>query len=1574
MSISRDRSPVSRPVVRSTSTAAGSSTSHNTNHHTSHLLSGTNTLGGGGATTTVATAQPILPSRIALPVRGTSPGPTEDTAGLSGGTTLRREQSPVVPCIKRAGQAATVSGSGAASPQHWWRDPNTSNRVVPSSPQFASPQTLGFGGACNSDRGRSGVPVTTAAVSKAVSNGIKPGAASVFSSSVLIREASAEEAPGKAQSAHVLPYTMGEVTFEPAVPRPDGRPMLKMHLSQNSTMRQVREALGIRLGVDPALVQLIAGSSGGRFSAFEDSERLGTRRKLHVLGVDLPTSARQGPPSAFATPAIAATGIGGAVQRPAAAVSTAGFPATTAAASPTTRPTTAVAATAAQSESLQPTSSYMSSVPSNQAKVEGGDCLTIHQGKSSGITLTLQGVSPVWSIADVRRALAREAQRPVLLERGRFVRQTGDGRLMALKEGDFVQSLQPEDKVILIGESIYAGGKAPETTRTQTQQPEVLRSRDVSAEQSRAHPTISAAASAAFANPNRRGSGGSAGGGGTHLGLQAPRVMPLANSRIRSSSEGPPPISVDPVAPQFASFGLGVGGPSYDNGTSNLIHRNQLNGNSLNSNGQNSSIASSCVNSGATGDLAPGRRFAATAAAATAAAVTEIAAVAMTTAATGRPTTRLSTPSASPPPPAASHSAVTRLVSHSLSPMPAVPAVPPPTISTLPPPTAAMPSLVPPRTMSAEVAVATTTPQSQAQTETQAHQIPSPVITMPAAAPTTAGRVHLAPGAPAGQAPHPLLPPPSAIESSRASGGSTTGEAVSIPTSITTNPSGRSSSNNCEQQPPVEVPLLDSSATATAAGASAGPPTTVPVVDLTIEESDDHSEVPTCKAHPVGWPASVPTPLRQTSLGRPPLITGYVCPDCGLSGLPDLWTASAHCAEKQGDAGNDLKAEQVFPTMVAASFPEPSATMDGSQLPSSDAAAAHATPVLPEAASSVDKDADHDKHEIRDDGGNSNADVSATEAVPAGVEEGAPKVEEVKNDAAADDESGKQAEKEESEEQQQQQTPPELEIGDDDANDGDKDDNASSAEVPLVEGARAAGSPAKGYVCPDCGLTGLPDLASASTHCYKPEQQVRRAYENPNQDPGYVCPICRTRGLASIQEAANHCQKATGSFNTSDPSPCTPSTDPPTRIPWVEPGGGSGTTTASDSATASASASASFSAAASVSTSAGAAGAPTATTMSATASAAPPSASPMSACTSQVVGSPQGSPTVQGSPTEQLRAAPVASMSSTASSQVAKGEAVAYSAQGVPTIVRQVDEESGQARTIVQNDDGSHKVFGANTVASLVGSSDDDARHWLGALRDRELHGLVHELGKRLVANSQEYAQCRSTLEAIAQRGHWDYFGLQQGASERELTHAYKKMAMRMHPDKNGGTDEAKRRFQQMKERYEALKEKFSAPTPAAHESRSNSRSEESGGSSPRARRSNSSGGGESEDEKEDGMGRFGGANQEKDSDSGNTNDEHHQSDDDTEDNTGRRGGDSKNSSHPTPAGRRREAYDEDEEPTPKKNKRKKGHTPQASRISYDPARRDSMDETVWRMLRQMRQLKLSLDQIRVEMRRTVSR
>jgi predicted RNA-binding Zn-ribbon protein involved in translation (DUF1610 family) len=154
------------------------------------------------------------------------------------------------------------------------------------------------------------------------------------------------------------------------------------------------------------------------------------------------------------------------------------------------------------------------------------------------------------------------------------------------------------------------------------------------------------------------------------------------------------------------------------------------------------------------------------------------------------------------------------------------------------------------------------------------------------------------------------------------------------------------------------------------------------------------------------------------------------------------------------------------------------------------------------------------------------------------------------------------------------------------------------------------------------------------------------------------------------------------------------------------------------------------------------------------------------------------------------------------------GEPVAYNDYGQPVIARQVGEDG--SRTMVLNDDGSFDVFGKQTIASLMSSSESEADAWVQVLNDYQLRGLVHEMGQRLLESSQVYQARLSQWESIGEKANLAFFGLSAGATDRELDVAYRQLSKKMHPDKNGGTEESKQRFQDMKTRYEALKKKRS--------------------------------------------------------------------------------------------------------------------------------------------------------------------
>jgi len=285
------------------------------------------------------------------------------------------------------------------------------------------------------------------------------------------------------------------------------------------------------------------------------------------------------------------------------------------------------------------------------------------------------------------------------------------------------------------------------------------------------------------------------------------------------------------------------------------------------------------------------------------------------------------------------------------------------------------------------------------------------------------------------------------------------------------------------------------------------------------------------------------------------------------------------------------------------------------------------------------------------------------------------------------------------------------------------------------------------------------------------------------------------------------------------------------------------------------------------------------------------------------------------------------------------GETIAYNAWGQPMIVRQVDSEKGLERTIVQNDDGTIQAFGENTVQSLVKSTEDDTQKWVSNLTDRQLRGLVHEFGQRLLSTSRTYQSHQEALQNASQRQSYAYFGLDETASDKDLDKAYRQMSKKMHPDKNGGTEEAKRKFQYMKERYESLKAKRMEVGPGP----------QAPATEPEDKKAKENDEGDVSDKEDTEQGDEDAAK------------EDHNSEDQSEEANGTDG--EKGEKRKTKK-KRKEAYDEDDE-MPKKEKES-----DSKKIEYDPNDRDSLQETVMKMARQYKVMEQGLSQIQHELRK----
>lgn len=280
------------------------------------------------------------------------------------------------------------------------------------------------------------------------------------------------------------------------------------------------------------------------------------------------------------------------------------------------------------------------------------------------------------------------------------------------------------------------------------------------------------------------------------------------------------------------------------------------------------------------------------------------------------------------------------------------------------------------------------------------------------------------------------------------------------------------------------------------------------------------------------------------------------------------------------------------------------------------------------------------------------------------------------------------------------------------------------------------------------------------------------------------------------------------------------------------------------------------------------------------------------------------------------------------------------------------------------NDDGSTRVFGENTVASLTSSTASDAARWAMGLTNHQLRGLVHEVGQRLLEGSRLYHARLAQLERIGEDANYRFFGLQAGASEKDLDNAYRRLARQWHPDKNGGTEEAKRRFQNMKERYEALK-KRREEAPAAQ-----------GGGGGRPGRSRSK------------------ERQEEDEESPQNNPENEDEDDDRQ-SAKSDGGDAagegsgavgarlsiKDGDKPSPPredkSREKSAVDSDDEDDRegrgRGGKKEDEDEARATSIEYDPSDKDSMVKTVSRMVKQLKNIEIQMKVLVKELSRAQS-
>lgn len=141
----------------------------------------------------------------------------------------------------------------------------------------------------------------------------------------------------------------------------------------------------------------------------------------------------------------------------------------------------------------------------------------------------------------------------------------------------------------------------------------------------------------------------------------------------------------------------------------------------------------------------------------------------------------------------------------------------------------------------------------------------------------------------------------------------------------------------------------------------------------------------------------------------------------------------------------------------------------------------------------------------------------------------------------------------------------------------------------------------------------------------------------------------------------------------------------------------------------------------------------------------------------------------------------------------------------IPQFTVQKQKEGGRVVFVVfiEGNDGKHiRAFDGECTNFELSCEADPLRMWLDGVSNDMLPGLLTLLQYEVSYRNERLQEMQEEKDSYRGLDAYEYFGLDEEATDQEITRAYREKAKELHPDKGGDEED----FADMRKRYEQLK------------------------------------------------------------------------------------------------------------------------------------------------------------------------